>query len=361
MSRFDNLKKQNPEWDVTVLDLIKKIDPSNTNRYVEFLFKCLKKKLNSPEGILALIDAKIIETLKKFHEYYERGLIDEKDISQYEDWTVLKKNYQEAEEKEKLKEAEKQITILHEDDEWLIMRPESYEAATIYGKGTKWCITQKTHWKDYKTRYFFIYIINKKSKVKYCISKDITTNKHQAWLDNDTSIDILNLEIPYQHFSVIIKELKENKNAVEDTQEHKMWKTANGRIMKIDDMDSVHIRNAIRLFKSRGYLSTLARRQISYMEEVLVRREKDTVRDEQQTTELIDKLIRATKSFAETNGITNDLLEAKEPTNRLQELIIDKIEKNDKATFNLHPFHEISYDLTRDEEEDGDEPEILFF
>ena len=42
MSKIDKLKEQHPELNVSIIDLLSKIDPSDTNKYVEFLIKQIK-------------------------------------------------------------------------------------------------------------------------------------------------------------------------------------------------------------------------------------------------------------------------------------------------------------------------------
>ena len=42
MSRIDKLKEQHPELNISVIDLIGMIDPTDTYKYSEFLIKILK-------------------------------------------------------------------------------------------------------------------------------------------------------------------------------------------------------------------------------------------------------------------------------------------------------------------------------
>ena len=42
MSRLDRLKEQHPELNITIIDLIGMIDPTDTYKYSEFLIKKLK-------------------------------------------------------------------------------------------------------------------------------------------------------------------------------------------------------------------------------------------------------------------------------------------------------------------------------
>lgn len=308
MSRFDTLKEQNPEWDISFIDLLKKVDPSGSNRYIEFLLKCLKIRFDSPQGVLDAISHpsySFVETLKKFHEFHEQGLVEQKDISTYKGWNDLLINFQEAEEKARMKEAQKQITIIYEDDTWLMMRPESYEAAVVYGKGTKWCITEHRHWLDYEKNYYFIYIINKTSDIKYCVSKHTGNGDYQTWLSNDLETSLMDLSIPYEFYSYLFKELKENNCPVggEPVDDYKIWTTGDGTKIPIDGMTTSHLRNTIRLFDKRKNLTPKLARQIAYMHEVLV------TRTDKSAQEILNSLIQSTAPIVTSTSTSTETYE----------------------------------------------------
>jgi hypothetical protein len=42
MSRIDKLKEQHPELNISVIDLLSKVDPTDSYKYTEFLVKKLK-------------------------------------------------------------------------------------------------------------------------------------------------------------------------------------------------------------------------------------------------------------------------------------------------------------------------------
>jgi hypothetical protein len=300
MSKFDDLRKQNPSWDINLFDLIKAADPSGTNRYVAFILKCIKRRVIEPEKIIEFLMGLENEKLVQFHKWYEEGLIEKKDISQYTNLGDMNAEYTKAEEKAKIREAENQIRKLHEDENWLIMCPQTYEAAKIYGHNTKWCITQHTHWKNYQNKYYYIYIIRKKGDEKYCIHKDITSGKYQLWLSDDSNGDLLNLPIPVELYSVIFKELKENNFPVGKSEgDYTMWKTADGVLMKIDDMTSTHLRNAIAKFEHVTSKDIMMK--IRYMKEVLKRKDKEAANQDKlrELNEILNQYKKPQQSLSE--------------------------------------------------------------
>lgn len=291
MSRFDKLKEQNPKWDVSILDLIKQADPSDSNRYIGFLLKCLKNEVVSPERLLdKIFMGRTTTSLQKFHEYYEQGLISKKDINTYSDLNEINEGLREAEQKIKEREAEKQVIKLHEDDDWVILKPLTYESARSYGKGTKWCITERQHWERYVDTYFFIYIISKKrSSNKFCISKDCSNFSYglstlKGWLSDDTEENPMFFDIPPELFPVIVKDLKTSFHSIKgmslladghynhtpkwepievpdyndellpfmdndpipDGYMTTTWRTGAGETLLIKDMTTSHLRNTIR-------------------------------------------------------------------------------------------------------------------
>ena len=49
MSRFDELKKQYPELNITIIDVLKRIDVSDTYKYLPTLCKIFGKRFKFPE------------------------------------------------------------------------------------------------------------------------------------------------------------------------------------------------------------------------------------------------------------------------------------------------------------------------
>jgi hypothetical protein len=217
MSRLDKLKEQHPELNITIIDLIGMLDPTNTYKYSEFLIKKLKTWYGDADiqyGIgIDLFGEENVETLNDFEIHCKAKRIEKNDISQHTDFRTLKIEVNMAKEIVRLKELEKQTKKLLEYGEWLVMIPLSYEAAKLYGANTKWCITEEKYWNNYVENYKIIYVINRSTDVKYAISRDKTDNKDlKAWLSDDSETSPLLLNIPQEIWSVVIPELQKEES-----------------------------------------------------------------------------------------------------------------------------------------------------
>jgi hypothetical protein len=120
-----------------------------------------------------------------------------------------------------LKELEKQVIKLYDDDEWSVVIPLSYEASKTYGANTKWCTTQERHWNDYYKTYKLIYIQNKKTNEKYAVSRHWEDNKKvQAWMSNDNETSPMLIPLPIEVMSVILCEVNKTDTIFELQSRH---------------------------------------------------------------------------------------------------------------------------------------------
>jgi hypothetical protein len=220
MSRLDKLKEQHPELNISIIDLIGMIDPTDTYKYSEFLIKILKNWYVNTDiryGIgIDLFGEEQVESLNEFERHCKAKRVEKNDISQHTDFRSLKVEVEKAKEILRLKELEKQTKKLFDNDEWLVIIPLSYEASKLYGMETKWCTTQERYWNDYIRKYKLIYVINKITNNKYAISRDKTEDKDlKAWLSDDTETSPLLLPIPQDLWSVIMPELQKQESVTD--------------------------------------------------------------------------------------------------------------------------------------------------
>lgn len=219
MSRLDRLKEQHPELNISLIDMLAKVDPSNTYKYTEFLIKMTKKMFiydyASDIGLnigIDIIGSDNVDLLNEFEIHSRAGRIKNSDISSYKDWRQIENSVVDADEIIRMKELEKQVNKLYDDSEWLVVIPLSFESSKVYGMGTKWCTTQENHWNDYISNYKLIYIINKLSNEKYAISRDKRSNsKIQAWLSNDEETSPFMLPLPSNIMSIITEEVRKKE------------------------------------------------------------------------------------------------------------------------------------------------------
>lgn len=226
MSRLDKLKEQHPELNVSVMDVIAKLDPTKTYKYTEFLVKKFKEFYDDYDdwtiGLgMEMMGSENMESLNEFEIHAKANRITNPDISQYKDFNQIHKAVEEAEEKARLKELEKQVIKLYDDDEWSVVIPLSYEASKTYGANTKWCTTQERYWNDYYKTYKLIYIQNKKTNEKYAVSRHWEDNKKvQAWMSNDDESSPMLLPLPIEVMSVILCEVNKTDTIFELQSKH---------------------------------------------------------------------------------------------------------------------------------------------
>lgn len=231
MSRLDKLKEQHPELNISVMDVITKLDPSKTYKYTEFLVKKFKEFYDEYDdweiGLgMEMMGAENMESLNEFEIHAKANRITNPDISQYKDFNQIHDAVKDAEEKVKLKELEKQVIKLFDDDEWSVVIPLSYEASKTYGANTKWCTTQERYWEDYYKTYKLIYIQNKKTNEKYAVSRHWEDNKKvQAWMSNDDETSPMLLPLPIEVMSVILCEVNKTDTIFELQSKHEINKS----------------------------------------------------------------------------------------------------------------------------------------
>jgi hypothetical protein len=181
MSRLDRLKEQHPDLNISLIDIISYLDPTDSYKYIEFLIKNFKNdsdyySSNKEEFMgymgVFLFGSGEIETLNEFERHSRANRIKQKDISQYSNFLELNESVVLAQEIENRKKIEKQILKIYEDDTWFILTPLSFEASKVYGANTKWCTTQEKYWYQYLTSHRLIYVLNKKINTKIAFSRD---------------------------------------------------------------------------------------------------------------------------------------------------------------------------------------------
>lgn len=221
MNRLDRLKEQHPDLNVSLIDIISFLDPTDSYKYTEFLIKNFKNdsQYYSTDkyefmGLMGvfLFGSGEIETLNEFERHSKANRIKNKDISQYTNFLELNNEIKVATEIENRKKLEKEILKIYEDDTWFILTPLSLEASQVYGANTKWCVTQEKYWKQYLITHRLIYVLNKKTETKIAFSRDFNKNKFQAWDELDKEVDPMFVNfIPDELFLKIRKELQEDK------------------------------------------------------------------------------------------------------------------------------------------------------
>ena len=220
MSRLDKLKEQHPDLNISIIDMIAKIDPTETYKYTEFLIKTLQKWFESKDIMLYMgIDffgENNVETLNEFENHCKAKRIKNSDISTYVGFEQMRVEVKLADDIVKQKEFEKQTIKLYEEGQWLALIPLSFEASKLYGTNTKWCTTQEKYWNEYIKHSKLIYIINRSTNEKFAISsKKNSKTEIQAWLSNDDEISPMLLDLPMGMLMAINGEIRKKETNFE--------------------------------------------------------------------------------------------------------------------------------------------------
>ena len=248
MSRIDELKKQHPNYALSIIDIYKMISPNQSSKYIEMLIKLDKnREFNEPDVYRRQIiecmvgwgidynyletfdletlnmffinvnnlvgDTGKIRSFTKFASLNERKLIENNDVTSYSSWGDIEQAISLAEIKLIDKETAKQIKKIYEDDEWISLRPLSLEASMKYGANTKWCTTTESgqYYARYSARGVLIYNINKKTGYKVACFKNLSPdhdNEFSWWDVTDKKIEVLDSEAPAAVLEAVRNEIK---------------------------------------------------------------------------------------------------------------------------------------------------------
>jgi hypothetical protein len=184
------------------------------HKYTDFLLKKL------PDEDVFIIESdidNIVEDLRLFDKYQSQ--LEKKDINQYEDFTELKSALKPFVEKEEQKKLEGQAKKIYEDDRYLVLIPETKDAACKYGSNTKWCVTMKdSNYYDQYTagKQKLYYIIDKKNSTDNYFSKvavhyDNAKNR-SLWDSKDERLSRKETSILEYAFPEIFKAIEEDYN-----------------------------------------------------------------------------------------------------------------------------------------------------
>jgi len=265
MSRIEELKKQNPNFGINYVDCIHMA--VGKSKYTELMVKLFKNKLtektnDSDRHSLAMeiverfgLDFEFImntdyltmlnlwrvldevgyqnfNSFKKFMELNEKKLIGNSDLTSYKTFDELNLQISLSSLRQEDNELEKQVVRLYDTDEWLVLKPLTYQSSLKYGAATKWCTASHDN-PDYFFRYVkrgvLVYCINKKTGDKVAAFKNIDTSYEDEtsfWDVKDTRIDSMDADLPFNIIELIKIEFKNKKTNWETlSDEHRLKQT----------------------------------------------------------------------------------------------------------------------------------------
>ena len=249
MSRIKELRT-NEDYNLNIVSILEMFSPEGKSKYTETLLRMMKNTPNLKEHtkeikavlmdkfpfmekskldlmsdiqlmllykfIDGFFNVEDLQKYRKFCEYNERNLIEENDLTKYKSFEQMIAAMGVAEMKAEEKELETQVIKLHEDSEWLLIKPLTFKSSCKYGANTKWCTTtehNQEYYNKYSKRGVLIYCINKKNgyKVAAFYSLDKNEPEFSYWNQKDTRIDSTDSQLPLELIGFIRDHVKDPK------------------------------------------------------------------------------------------------------------------------------------------------------
>ena len=254
----DMIEKAPVSFKTSLLDVLIAMDTSKTKKYVPMMLKVLQnnssetnnrveedygRELHEYYGISNLpssIDPKVAYTLlhmlgsditkdfMNFMDSYEKGyfkgldittISSKKELSKLNSLTALNKIG---------KELSKQVQKDFEDEEWLVVRPFTYESSLKYGYGSKWCTSmesQPEHFFRYSNNGTLIYCLNKKTGDKVAAFYEVGEGL-SFWNAEDNRIDSMFSGLP-SHIVDVIRGIVTDNPVSNRLLSPEVWKSSN--------------------------------------------------------------------------------------------------------------------------------------
>ena len=231
------IKQQNKEYDTSLLDLLRLVDPSKTGKFMPILLNELKgipsyeygdytDTLDLPIGHLTSVNrvvlnylieliggVDVIRSLHKFNEFLDKKIISKNDVQQYLSLseivdTVYKK------ELELQNFTVDSHTQRIQDDEYLILKPLNIISSRKYGASTKWCTSSNNPetFYSYSKKGILLYIISRTTEDKWAVYYELKTKELSWWDTKDNKIDGLLVDLPENTKKDILKFIFDEKH-----------------------------------------------------------------------------------------------------------------------------------------------------
>lgn len=281
------LKQQNPDLTIDIVDILSQYDLTKTKKLTPFLVKMFKKEFmggvmekEDPKPLRSLVrdesEGFIRETIDKegrlLHRMIKEVIVDRigynnmcslyklvnhlenkripnSDVTSYSDWEDINNQVNVAELTSLNKKLTKQIEVVYEDDEWLVLKPLSFLSSITYGSNTKWCTSMKNE-KEYFYRYskngILVYVLNKIGGQKYAFysSRDISEGI-SVWDQRDIRVDSIETTIPNE----ILMKIKLSLNIKENGTNHSKFSEE-----ELSNMEDYHSPKKLYVEESRATL-----------------------------------------------------------------------------------------------------------
>jgi len=188
--------------------LIGRMDPTDNQKYVEWLFKVRYVSIgNGRYRLNGEFPATMEGAVRDALIWFERNLngkipTEFRDINKFKTIGEFLRKVQELATPSR-SEIKNDVRVVFEDESWKIVVPLSFESSKLYGTGTKWCTTQKTYYDNYMRDGLLYYIIDKRINRKFGLpisnSKGVSVNVSGFTLYNneDCGLNINQVKLIY--------------------------------------------------------------------------------------------------------------------------------------------------------------------
>ena len=222
--KLKKIKLENKEYALSILDLLRLLDPSKTGKFMTILLNELKfynksvpigarniRLLNHPiktlnvvheEMLEILIDclggSDVLNDLEKFEVLCESNLISVVDVQEYRSLGEVSLAVIDAEEKRENEGSSPQKEIVFDHPDYLILKPLNVFASRKYGASTKWCTSSrdpKTFY-QYSEKGILIYILSKTDNSKWAVYYDMDLKELSWWNTKDILTDGYLVDLP---------------------------------------------------------------------------------------------------------------------------------------------------------------------
>jgi hypothetical protein len=335
MSRINELKKQYPELNITMFDLMARLDTTKTYKYLPLMCKIFGKRFNVKEmwnkdevsNSILEIQSNLINkgistdgltdnqmfylsnyitenfttetyhTLNLFMEYMDKNMIEKNDVTSYKDIDDIRGAVTLATMKGLTKELEGQVIKEYEDEKWVIVRPLTFSASAKYGSSTRWCTTyqkEKNYFEKYWRRGILVYFINKETGYKFAGYKGLDgDSEFSFWNAEDSRVDYLDVDSDDYLFPIVRKIFKSeftNKNLCSDEIQQQVHAecVVNYEKMRIEFVEEISEQPTAAMEQPELLVHNY-QRDISTIRELLSETENEIVQGERQVRELLSE------------------------------------------------------------------------
>jgi len=237
MSYSKYYKEHGPSWiNVSMLEIFKLMDISKTKKYLPIYVNFFRSRLDEFEvsytrdgdmhyiyetveqfmgkevtselsfGELLVfyrfidnMDREKIKVIGKFCEFNEKGYFPGLDTSKITNYEDIEGYVSQLEIKEAEKKYAKQAPKVFESENWMVVRPISYDSSLKYGATTKWCTASLhnfDHFFNYTNKGALFYILSRKTHYKVALFIPLNSSEDgpSFWNQVDTRVDSMSLD-----------------------------------------------------------------------------------------------------------------------------------------------------------------------